>query len=183
VTLEEVLHVEPVEYSDKYAPSKYGIIFKEKVFVGPDHTHVAFNVRIKRAGQAIEPPKLFKFMIMDNGKCVLEKEGYNQITVSNFEFRSSHGLPEKSEHEEDEVKHNYVIQAIFDLYEWPTCKTQNEETEDVSWHLKTYSTETLAIIKDTDKEDREKALKASWEQAEPGRAEKARKSRHKWLLQ
>jgi hypothetical protein len=40
-----------------------------------------------------------------------------------------------------------------------------------------YSSETVAIIKDTDKEDREKALKVSWETAEPGRAEKAVKSR------
>jgi len=45
-----------------------------------------------------------------------------------------------------------------------------------------YSSETVAIIKDTDKEDREKALKASWETAEPGRAEKAVKSRQRFLL-
>jgi hypothetical protein len=31
----------------------------------------------------------------------------------------------------------------------------------------------LALIKDNDKEDREKALKGSWETEEPGRAEKA----------
>jgi len=37
-------------------------------------------------------------------------------------------------------------------------------------------------VKDTDKEDRERALKASWEQAEPGRAEKAKKSRLKFIL-
>ena len=45
-----------------------------------------------------------------------------------------------------------------------------------------YSSETLAIIKDTDKEDKEKALKVSWESNEPGRAEKAKKSRYKFLL-
>lgn len=39
----------------------------------------------------------------------------------------------------------------------------------------------MALSKDTDKEDREKALKASWEAAEPGRAEKATKSRQKYL--
>ena len=49
--------------------------------------------------------------------------------------------------------------------------------------MKIFSSETLAIIKDTDKEDREKALKASWETNEPGRAEKAKKSRTKFLLQ
>lgn len=49
--------------------------------------------------------------------------------------------------------------------------------------MKVFSSETLAIIKDTDKEDREKALKASWEAAEAGRAEKAKKSRQKYVLQ
>lgn len=43
--------------------------------------------------------------------------------------------------------------------------------------MKIYSSESLAIVKDTDKEDRERALKASWEQNEPGRGEKAKKSR------
>lgn len=60
---------------------------------------------------------------------------------------------------------------------------ESEECNSISWLLKVYSSETIAIIKDTDKEDREKALKASWETDEPGRAEKAKKSRTKFLLQ
>jgi len=43
--------------------------------------------------------------------------------------------------------------------------------------IKVYSSETLALIKDTDKEDKEKELKAQWEADEPGRAEKAKVSR------
>lgn len=42
--------MEPLEYSDKYYPSKYGIIFKEKIFVGPDHTPSAMNVKLKKDG-------------------------------------------------------------------------------------------------------------------------------------
>ena len=49
--------------------------------------------------------------------------------------------------------------------------------------MKWNTSETIALIKDTDKEDREKALKSSWETAEPGRAEKAAKSRAKFLVQ
>ena len=75
-----------------------------------------------------------------------------------------------------------MIQAVFDLNEWPACKDKNEESSDVTWSIKVYSSETLALIKDTDKEDREKALKASWETEEPGRAEKAKLSRNKFLL-
>ena len=53
-TLDEVQHVEPLEYSDKYFPSKYGIIFKEKVFVGPDHTMAAINIKLKREGREFD---------------------------------------------------------------------------------------------------------------------------------
>ena len=46
----EVQCVEPVEYTDKYLPSKYGIIFKEKLYMSGDHTGLAFNVRLKKGG-------------------------------------------------------------------------------------------------------------------------------------
>jgi len=81
------------------------------------------------------------------------------------------------------VKHNYVIQAIFDLQLWPECKTASELTEGITWGIKVFSSDTLCLIKDTDKEDREKALKVSWETNDPGRAEKAAKSRTRFLLQ
>ena len=68
------------------------------------------------------------------------------------------------------------------MNEWPECKTENDETAEVAWQMKIYSSETVAIIQDTDKEDREAALKKSWEEEEPGRAEKATLSRKKFLL-
>ena len=45
-----------------------------------------------------------------------------------------------------------------------------------------FNSDTLALVKDTDKEDREKALKASWETTDPGRAERAARSRQRYLL-
>ncbi len=39
------------------------------------------------------------------------------------------------------------------------------------------------MVKDTDKEDKEKALKSSWETQEPGRSEKAKRSRLKFVYQ
>lgn len=52
----------------------------------------------------------------------------------------------------------------------------------MSWVMKFFTSETVAMIKDTDKEDREKALRVSWETTEPGRAEKATKSRARYLI-
>jgi len=48
--------------------------------------------------------------------------------------------------------------------------------------MKWFTSETLALIKDTDKEDREKALKISWETNEAGRSEKAGDSRKRFNL-
>ncbi len=80
-----------------------------------------------------------------------------------------------------EIKHSYVIQARFDLCAFPESIEKSEENERLRWVLKVYSQDTMAVVKDTQKEDSEKALKASWEQNEPGRAEKAKRSRLKYM--
>jgi hypothetical protein len=92
------------------------------------------------------------------------------------------GLTDVPNEESGEVKHNYVIQAIFDLNMWPEARTVNSQTEGCAWLMKMFTSETVALIKDTDKEDREKALKVSWETNEAGRAEKATDSRKRFLL-
>ncbi len=70
LNLEEVQQVEPFEYGDKYAPSKYGIIFKEKLFVGPDNTSAAFNIRLRKGGQDLEDKRLFRIDIYDQGRII-----------------------------------------------------------------------------------------------------------------
>lgn len=92
--LEEVQQVEPFEYVDKYAPSKYGIIFKEKIFVGPDHTSAAFNIRLRKAASDLAEKRLFKVEILDQGRVIYSQEGFNQITIGHFMFRSNAALAE-----------------------------------------------------------------------------------------
>lgn len=48
--------------------------------------------------------------------------------------------------------------------------------------IRVISSDTLGFLKDSSKEDSEKALKDSWETAELGRAEKAKKARKKHLI-
>lgn len=88
--------------------------------------------------------------------------------------------------EEKEYKHKYVIRAAFNIPLWPACtdpKSEEMVNAKIAWKLRIISSDTVAIVRDTDKEDREAALKKSWEDAEPGRAEKAKKSRQYFLLQ
>lgn len=49
------------------------------------------------------------------------------------------------------------------------------------WKICVFSTETIGFVKDTTKEDREKALIESWEHKQPGRSEKANMTRNKFL--
>lgn len=94
----EIQNCEPVEYSDKYVPSKYGIIFKEKIVVQPqEHTAVSLNIRLMKGGvdfQDLGLLKYYTFTIYDNGLPFYIKKGYNQINLSHFLFRSNAGLPD-----------------------------------------------------------------------------------------
>jgi hypothetical protein len=70
-----------VEYTDKYVPSKYGIIFKEKIIVQQtEHTAVALNIRLLKNGVDFQDCGLLKYYnvaIYDNGNPIYEKKGYN----------------------------------------------------------------------------------------------------------
>lgn len=147
------------------------------------------NIKILKSAEELDKipdykPKYFRVDILDNDVPIYTQKGYNQITLSHFMFRCNQGLPDTAEEgkENEEVKHNYVIQALFDLNEWPEGKSQCEQSDEFTWLIKMYSSETLALIKDTDKEDKEKSLKGQWEADEVGRAEKAKISRQKYLL-
>jgi len=48
--------------------------------------------------------------------------------------------------------------------------------------MRVCASDTVAVVKDNEKEEKEAALKKSWEDAELGRAEKAKKSRMFFLL-
>jgi hypothetical protein len=67
------------------------------------------------------------------------------------------------------------------LREWPEAGHPSDLTKNLHWFIKVTSTDTIAVIKDTQKEDKEKAIKKSWEDKEPGRIEKAKKARKKYV--
>lgn len=64
-----------------------------------------------------------------------------------------------------------------------TCFTsKNEFTNGLFWILKVWGSNTVAIIKNTQKEELEANLIKSWEHKEPGRAERAALVRQRQLL-
>ena len=59
----------------------------------------------------------------------------------------------------------------------------DEFTSDIAWEFKIISTETIAVVNDTDKEDIEESIRLTWESAQPGRAEHAKKNRLRHLAE
>jgi hypothetical protein len=51
----------------------------------------------------------------------------------------------------------------FDLRLWPECAIKNEITEKICWVAQICSTESLALVRDTKQEDKEKQARKSWE--------------------
>ena len=91
------------------------------------------NIKVLQDGNEFEDPKYFRVDILDNGLPIYSQTGYNQITISHFMFRCNQGLPDQAEEEGGEVKHNYVIQALFDLHDWPEGKTANDNSVNITW--------------------------------------------------
>jgi len=77
----EIVGCEPVEYSDSYQPSKYGIILKEKVFISPtDATMSSINIRLQKDGKDLTEhgiQRRFALQILDNGEVIYSKQGEN----------------------------------------------------------------------------------------------------------
>lgn len=111
--MHELVGCEPVEYSDAYQPSKYGIIFKEKVYISPtEATSMAMSIRLLKDGEDLSTKRDFIFQVLDNDKVIFEKEAGNTLTISHFLFRANVGLndgPASEDEPDKEVKHNYVV--------------------------------------------------------------------------
>lgn len=73
----------------------------------------------------------------------------------------------------------YLITCYVDLTEAQSIL----DMTDIGWVIRVFSSDSVGFVKDTSKEDSEKALKDSWEINEYGRAEKAKKSRLRFLAQ
>ena len=113
------------------------------------------------------------FNMIFEGNVIDEKKGAKKDTKKN----------EKEDTNEPPSNKPYRIVCYFDETELPEDFNTPEYIEGLSWIIKVFSSDTLGFCEDTSKEDKEKAIIASWEENEPGRAEKAKSSRKRFLLE
>ncbi|CAG9320735.1 unnamed protein product [Blepharisma stoltei] len=174
--------MDPAEFSDRYLPNKYGIIFKEHFFI-PEEVHFSLHLRLRKGGLPIpgsktkelapEEPllasRLIKLSLYEGDTIICSSEGYNQAYFTHINLRNN--------------GREFLLVCKFDITEIPEIMNPSEETQDMNWIMRIISSESIAIAKDTRKEDREEAIRKSWETSQPGRQELAKTSRGRYLAQ
>jgi hypothetical protein len=180
----QIDHIEPMEYSDLYYPNKYGIIFQELLFV-PEEVILSIQVRMKLGGLLLHPAKGKEASVISperaftakhklilelyaDEQCVVKATGQEQALFSHLNLAKG---PE------------YLLVCKYDLEAWGGAKAPPSDFEGLNWVLRVFASDTVVLVKDTRKEDKEEALRKSWETTQPGRAELAKVSRARYLAQ
>ena len=128
---------------------------------------------------------------------ILTEDFYNEITLHNLVFEGNTVVESAANKGKKLDKKNladasantppsnlpYRLICTIDTSEAPSQYLNPNYMKDIGWNIRIFSTDTLGFCRDTSKEDKEKEIISSWEEKEPGRAELAKKSRKRFLLQ
>ncbi len=145
-----------------------------------------------------------KIKVVKNGSDIIlyEEEFFNRTCIHNILFNETSEIKNDFIYENNsplspnnkiQKKTNLSPVNIHQQKENPTYKITctidlNEEKvtkdiwENLDWSIKVFSNDILGISVDTGKEDAERSLKDNWENEEPGRSDRATKSRLRHLL-
>ena len=138
-----------------------------------------------------EKPIRMKLELIDREKNIIfTSDFYNSITLHNiiletttFNIQDQKNKKTKVENNENEENENSPYRLICYLDETELPEDFNvTNIEGIEWIIRIYPSDTIGFCEDTSKEDLEKAIINSWEENEPGRKEKAKNSRRRFLL-
>lgn len=148
---------------------------------------------INKGPESIKEKIRMKVKILKNNETLLEEDFYNSILIKNFIFENPYSeVLMQSQDQKNNKNQNqqislpnrelytYYIICSFDLSEFDMNKSLIIKNN-LYWEIRVFSSESLNFSKDTSKEDREKAVKDSWENSERGRSELAKTSRLRFL--
>lgn len=150
------------EQTGVYTPNKYFQLFRKTIKV-TEKTKCAIQLSV-----SIREGIVLLLETFNNGEVIQEVRGQGSCQISDIVFLP----PPKKEKQLYVVQGRIQVQSDINLV---------DEENKLSWKLRLVSAAVLAIKNDTEKEDRQAAIKASWEAAQPGRAAKAKKAREKYL--
>ena len=121
------------------------------------------------------------FEYWKGAKLIFKKDFYNSVIIRNLLLTGK--IFPKEEENLDKLKSDFNrLKCYIDPSECPKYLFYPEYKNNLFWKIRVFSSENIQFIKNTIKEDSEKAIKASWENLEPGRALKAKKSRDNFVF-
>ena len=204
INIDILENIYPFYIRRKYIPNKHHIVFKELIFPSDLITttlDVCLEYRPNEENTINENnnftdenlPKEVPFpssirmnlYFMAGEKLIFKKDFENQSLMRNLILESKPINPKDKDSSNSNklILEAYSIMCVLDIEQCPSWLINpNEYKGDVYWKISVFSTDSLTFIKNTIKEDREKAVIESWEINEPGRKNKAEKSRKKYFI-
>ena len=170
---------------------------KNKLNAASKNNNVDANETHEKQDNSLDDLVRLKLELFNKeNELILTEDFYNEITLHNLVFegnvientgnKGAKKLDKKSlEANANAPPSNLPYRLIckIDTSEAPSQYLNANYLRNIGWCIRVFSTDTLGFCQDTSKEDKEKEIISSWEEKEPGRAELAKKSRKRFLLQ
>ena len=206
INIEIFDNIFPFYIRQKFIPNKHHIVFNELLFPSDLITttlDVSLEYRPNEENKSNENinnnfidenlPKEVSFpssirmicYFMAGEKLIFQKDFENKSLIRNLVLESK---PINQKEKDNSIYNKLILEAysikcVLDIEQCPSwLLSPNEYKGDVYWKISVFSTDSLTFIKNTIKEDKEKAVIESWEINEPGRKNKAEKSRKKYFV-
>ena len=208
INIELFENIYPFYIRRKYIPNKHHILFNELIFPSDlitttldisleyrpnqdnenEENNNNNNFDEENLPKEVPFPSSIRmyFYFMSGENLIFQKDFENKSLIRNLIMEPKPLNPKDNKdnnYSNKLILEAYSIKCVLDKEQCPSWLTMpNEYKGDVYWKISVFSTDALTFIKNTIKEDREKAVIESWEINEPGRKIKAEKSRKKYFV-
>ena len=203
INIEVLDNIYPFYIRQKYIPNRHHIVFNELIFPSDlitttldisleyrphdddNNNNDNNNYTDENLPKEVSFPSSIRmnFYFMIGEQLVFQKDFENKSLIRNLILESKPINQKDNNNSNKLILEAYSIKCVLDTEQCPSWLIMpNEYKGDVYWKISVFSTDSIAFIKNTIKEDKEKAVIESWEINEPGRKNKAEKSRKKYFV-
>ena len=199
--INQIDNIDYYEIGDRYKPNKYNIVFKEKIFAC-DNIYTSLYIELNNDKEDNNENYnliylLYQLGDKDNknielldhkfsyglrGTLIHKFESYNTLIIPSINLKGGLIIPEnkkgqKNQHQiQDTIYYPYLLICYINS---PSYLNINN----LSWKIKIYPSDNLCFLADSSKEENEQLMKNGWEEQEPGRANLAKMSRKRYILE
>ena len=198
--INQIENIDYYEIGDKYTPNKYNIVFKEKIF-SCDNIYTSLYIELNQ-DQENNNEKYdliyllyqlgdkdnkdieildYKFSYGLRGTLIHKFKSYDNLLIPNINLKGGLIVPENKKAQKKEQNPETVFYPYLLICYINSPNYINKEN--INWKIKIFSSDNLCFVPDSSKEEHEQFMKNEWEEKEPGRANLAKISRKRYLIE